>query len=136
VSGHVTFAVFAAAFAAARLALRHRVVFVRRHVALTIFAAAFATAGLSVGHLAVLAHRTLIARATRTRARFVARRRSGRRCRCCRLRHHRQRKQHRDYNYHQLRFHDFLIVESTRFTSYRWFLTSPLLENASYQGTT
>ena len=109
VSGHVTFAVLTAALTAARLGIGHGMVFVGCYVALTVFAAAFAPARLAISHLAVFAHRTLVPGAACTTASLVAGRRSSwnRLCRC--LRHHRQRKQRRDYYYHQLRFHDFLV---------------------------
>jgi len=109
VSGHVAFAVLAAALSAARLGIGHGKDFVGRYVAFAVFAAAFATARRDVSHLAVFAHRTLVPGAACTTASLVAGRRSSRNrlCRC--LRQHRQRTQHRDYHDHQLRFHDFLI---------------------------
>jgi hypothetical protein len=104
VIGHVALTVFTAGFAAAQLGIG----FVGCHVALAILATGFAAARLAVRHLAVFAHGALIG-AARTSTRFVANRGSSRGQLCHRLRHHRQRKQHGDCHYHQLRFHDFLV---------------------------
>jgi len=84
----VALTVFAAAFAAAQLAIGHGIGFVGCHVALAILATGFAEARPAVGHLAVFAHGALIGTA-RTSTRYVASRGSSRDQLCHRLRHHR-----------------------------------------------